>query len=269
MIHCFLTYILFFFSFKDDIESIDNISLDHATHDGEEGEFRWHEKYRIRLFYVDVLNTSKTSCKLKLGTGSDTKIKTISFDSEADLESFMNVCRTVKDKQKERADKLAASFKSSKSSNPNASAKSGTSFNEDDESDSSDIAAPRMSMAAMLAEEEDEEEAPRLSGLKNLRINGLKALKPPKMSVQSVKEKMSVQSMRETTSKMKNMIKRNANIKTYFEEEDGVERISLLIEIGSACNLPAADKRTRKSDPYVRILDGTRVVHKTKAIKKK
>merc|ERR1719329_870974 len=93
-----------------DNDSFDNLSLDVPLHD-EDADFRWQEKYRIRLFYVNIISARDKSCRIKLGVGSDKKIKTITFDSKADLESFRNVCLAVKGLQKERADRLAAEFK--------------------------------------------------------------------------------------------------------------------------------------------------------------
>jgi len=292
-----------------DNDSFDNLSLDVPLHD-EDGDFRWQEKYRIRLFYVNIISASHKSCRIKLGVGSDTKIKTITFDSKADLESFRNVCLAVKGLQKERADRLAAelkeknpnysnmtaSMKSQESmgysyrgasvksqesigysnrgasvqsqesngySNRGASMKSQESMG-DDESDSSDLLQRSRKMQDPGEEEDDESlvlVSPR-KNLKTLKASALKSLRSaPKVSVHTVREIGA-----KSTAKIKNVIKRGSKNKTNEEEDE--DTIDLLVEIVSACNLPAADKRSKKSDPYVRILDGNKVLHKTRHITK-
>lgn len=244
-------------------------------------EYQWHERYKIRLFHVHVVSVSEKSCRLKLGVGGKTKVRTFSFQSKQDKESFLNVARAMKALQKERADRLAAAYREKLRRRTNLLQLADETTKAEDTLITSTRSEPipeqkvgflprsfspvKIQRKKLLGDSllswdsggkgvvfEDSQEDEEGTNYESPIIPSGKKISPSKVS--------------KGFSKLRQFISRPACTNSLREDVGAHVTIDLLLEIVSACNLPVAD--ASKCNPYVRVFDGRVAVHRTKHVAK-
>lgn len=214
-------------------------------HEVDETKIRWKERFRCHLHALEVTSRKGRSCDLLLGTDSNKITKTIYFESHHDHQTFLKVLDQMNQLRDERGERLANSYRESKSPAPTKSqtpnflnlprqlpplpfAKRGATS-----PSSKDNNALSLPMAAIDA---------------NVKVVG------GKLQQGAAKMEMALGAV-------------VAALPTRDVEEQSLDnRIQILVEIVSASNLPIAD--ILSSDPYIKVLNGTEEIHRTKVLSK-
>eukprot|EP00934_Nitzschia_sp_Nitz4_P000987 Nitzschia sp. Nitz4//scaffold248_size28759//12858//16752//NITZ4_008109-RA/size28759-snap-gene-0.10-mRNA-1//-1//CDS//3329543992//987//frame0 len=82
--------------------------------DVEDSHTRWKERYRFRLDTVQVVaQTSAKGCDLQMGSASGVVVKTINFESSAEMQTFLKVLNQMRQLQAKRSARLARGYRES------------------------------------------------------------------------------------------------------------------------------------------------------------
>jgi hypothetical protein len=205
----------------------------------------WKERYRCLLHVLDVVSHKAKSCDLKLGADNSLILKTITFDSSRDLQSFLDLVDQMNRLRNERAQRLANSYKEirSSSSSSHQQVSPGT-LTPQPSHESHDPIQPPSSASTIETPNNNNEKIPRST----MEVNDLEAA--PLMD--------SNDDNKVGTPPIPTNI---SDVETPLDD-----RVQILVEIVAASNLPVAD--ILSSDPYIKVFDGSKEIHRTSVISK-
>lgn len=202
---------------------------------------RWKERYRCRLDTLAILNQKGKACDLKLGADSSAILKTITFESHHDLQTFLKVLNQMTRLREDRARRLTDSYKEMKLS-----------------SSSSQVSPSSLSQ----------------SSWNNSTARGSPSQKPQPQLPNKVGKTVRIVTTEDHDLKIKNVndandieVQSDVLIPASIDPEAPFDNlVQILVEIVSASNLPVAD--ILSSDPYIKVFDGSKEIHRTKVISK-
>jgi hypothetical protein len=198
----------------------------------------WRERLRYKLENIEIVKASGKICDIKLGVGSETKIRSLHFSKPRECQSFIKVMEEMKVMERERAQHNAEEYRTS--SRLAAAAASSSS----------------PSSSSPMGERQRRSSLP---------------LQPPLSTTPIRKSPLTVKYNLYSIFGGGNHNHDTTSSITRDEQQSLLGRedtaINLLIEIVSASDLPAADIYT--SDPYVVVQEASKEIHRTKVISKK
>jgi hypothetical protein len=243
------------------------------------GVANWRERLRYKLENIEIVKASGKVCDIKLGVGSETKIRSLHFTTPRECQSFVKVMEHMKVMERERAKRKAEEYRIMTTSSRNRA--SGTS------TDSQAAAAATASSSQSSSPKERSLSLPLASSSMTTTTTTPIRKSPfnyrfpfysmfgggghdtditTTPTISSTEPARSSLTDNPKEMKSRALFESNSYGPQSSGGRDATLDINLLIEIVSASNLPAADIYT--SDPYIVVREASKEVHRTKVISK-
>ena len=205
------------------------------------GMASWRERLRYKLENIEVVKASGKTCDIKLGVGSETKIRSLHFSKPRECQSFIKVMEQMKVMERERAKHKAEEYLKMTSSRQAASSPS----------------SPPMERRSLPQ--------PSTTPIRKSPLNVKNNLYSMFGGGNHNHDAASTNTTA-ISSTSRALFDSNYNEQQSSGGGDASLAINLLIEIVSASNLPAADMYYTASDPYIVVREASKEVHRTKVI---
>jgi hypothetical protein len=238
----YLTILYQFFFNNIDNRSIASASMSSLGFGGMDeesvGMASWRERLRYKLENIEVVKASGKTCDIKLGVGSETKIRSLHFSKPRECQSFIKVMEQMKVMEQERAKHKAEEYLSSRQA-------------------ASSPSSPPMERRSLPQ--------PSTTPIRKSPLNVKRNLYSLFGGGNHNHDPASTNSTA-TSSTSRALLYSNYTEQQSPSGGDASLAINLLIEIVSASNLPATDIYYTSSDPYIVVREASKEVHRTKVI---
>lgn len=203
------------------------------------GMASWRERLRYKLENIEVVKASGKTCDIKLGVGSETKIRSLHFSKPRECQSFIKVMEQMKVMERERAKHRAEEYLKMTSSRQAASSPS----------------SPAMEQRSLPQ--------PSTTPIQKSPLNMKYNLYSMFGGGNHDHDGTNSTAISDTS---RALFDSNYNEQQSSGGGNASLAINLLIEIVSASNLPASDIYCTASDPYIVVREASKEVHRTKVI---